>query len=274
MEGPYTYKSMAGLKAPWQVLFEYLELKGLSVRSIEDYLFYFPRLNQPVNQEAVNAFLLANNNNVARAFLKNYLACFQVKGIELPAQTGRQLKKKRTPKVCTRQEVYKIAKAMPNIALRLMVVIAFQGGLRLQELVGIKPFNFRWNKWKEDPTKPLELVLKKAKGNKQRVVFLSPKIAVLTHNYIMRYRATHDKDIPIFPMATITFYKALSRASLRAVGYHVNPHALRHSCATHLLNVLGWSIREVQEYLGHEDLGSTQIYTHVSNQDMKDKFNF
>jgi len=274
MERAYIQQPLSNSKEPWQVLFEYLELKGLSARSIEDYLFYFPRLEQPATQERVNAFLLANNNNVARAFLKNYLACFGIQGIQLPAQTGRQLKKKRTPKVCTKQEVYKVAREMPSLALRLMVVIGFQGGLRLQELFGIKPFSSRWAKWKEDPSKPLELVIKKAKGNKQRVVFLSPKVAAITHNYIMKYRAIYEKDTPIFDMAPITFYKALDRASVRAIGYHISPHVLRHSCATHLLNVLGWNIREVQEYLGHEDLGTTQVYAHVSNEDMKGRFNF
>lgn len=258
----------------WETFFNYLELKGLGVVSIEKYLYYFSKFTLPVTQESVNQFILAYNNNVARAFVKNYLECFKLKLIEIPKLTGHEQRKVRVPKVCTKEEVYNVARAMPNIAYKLMVLISFQAGLRKQELLAIRPFNFRWNKWKEDPTKPLELVIKKGKGNKQRVVYLSPKIAVAIHNYIMKYRATYDKETPIFPMKYITYYKHLVEVSHKVLGYPISPHALRHSCATYLLNVLRWNIKEVQDYLGHDDLSTTQIYLHSDIENMKSNFSF
>jgi integrase/recombinase XerD len=66
--------------------------------------------------------------------------------------------------------------------------------------------------------------------------------------------------------------KLIEKSSIKALGYKINPHTLRHSCATYLLEN-GWDIKEVQEYLGHESIMSTEIYLHINKGRLKEKAN-
>ena len=117
------------------------------------------------------------------------------------------------------------------------------------------------------------------KGNKDRVVPVSETVCERVENYILFVR-------PAYIKATDSGHLVLNRLGnritadgiyvivkrygrLAGIKQNVTPHALRHTCATHMLKN-GAPVRHLQEMLGHESLESTQIYTHVTINDLKD----
>ncbi len=111
--------------------------------------------------------------------------------------------------------------------------------------------------------------LKTAKGDKERVVFLHKKLIDMLKLYGVR------KEYPIFVSRRDEKYnkrtiQQIVKSASKKVGIkkNVTPHTLRHSFATHLLEG-GADIRYIQQLLGHKDLKTTQIYTHVANKDIK-----
>ena len=112
------------------------------------------------------------------------------------------------------------------------------------------------------------------KGGKERIVPLSEKSVIATQKWISDGRAellgSQEDQGLIFvnlrgsPISPRDVRRLIDRRSSSPV----NPHALRHTFATHLLDG-GADLREVQELLGHADLSSTQIYTHVSKERLR-----
>jgi integrase/recombinase XerC len=111
------------------------------------------------------------------------------------------------------------------------------------------------------------------KGNKERVVPMHPLVVSRLNDYFAQERGV-TKETAVFlnhrgaPLTPRGVRMILDKLSKEAGIAHVHPHMLRHSYATHLLNH-GADLRSVQELLGHEHLSSTQIYTHVSNQNLQ-----
>lgn len=278
-----------------QGLNNWLEAKGLSQRTITEYNNYFHKLDLNKlfsNPQYPLKFLQQHKNNpVARAFLNNLLTYlkkgpeipsahkYYIKKLdfEIPKKTGRR--KVRLPDTLTEDEVLLIARKTTNMRDNLMVLITFYGGLRECELIGdiyglegIKPYDFNWRTWVNNPEKPGKLRVI-GKGNKQRVVFIPPKVMSSLFKWIRQIaHLKKNKKEKLFKMGDRRWRYILSKASFVAVGRHINPHLLRHSCATWLLDDMGFNVTEVKEYLGHSNLSTTSIYLHVSNKKLKDKF--
>ena len=117
------------------------------------------------------------------------------------------------------------------------------------------------------------------KGDKERVVPLSQRVCELTRNYILAVRSSFiNSDDPGYLILNrwgdrlvgeginglVKKYARLSRLKK-----HITTHSLRHTCATHMLKH-GAPVRHIQEMLGHESLESTQVYTHVTINDLKE----
>jgi integrase/recombinase XerD len=113
--------------------------------------------------------------------------------------------------------------------------------------------------------------IRHSKGNKDRQVQLTNQILDLLRKY-------YKKNLPINYLiegqnggkySTTSIQKIIKKSALKAKIYKkVTPHTLRHSFATHLLEN-GTDIRYIQSILGHSDIKTTQIYTHVSNAHLK-----
>jgi len=143
--------------------------------------------------------------------------------------------------------------------------LLYGSGLRVSELCSLtlRSFDFKKN-----------LVRVLGKGNKERLVPLSKKSAGAINAWISKGRAeflgkskSHDFLFVNLRGKPLTPRDLRRIVDLRAPS-PTNPHAFRHTYATHLLDG-GADLREVQELLGHADLGSTQIYTHVSKERLK-----
>ena len=177
------------------------------------------------------------------------------------------------PKTLSEAEVEALLSA-PNIeepmGLRdkAMLELLYATGLRVTELVGLRmeQINLRQS-----------VVFVKGKGNKERLVPLGEEAMYWLEHFLKGGRAQmikHATDF-VFPskrgvgMTRQTFWHRIKHyAILASIESDLSPHTLRHAFATHLLNH-GADLRVVQMMLGHSDLSTTQIYTHVANERLK-----
>lgn len=148
---------------------------------------------------------------------------------------------------------------------RAMVELTYGSGLRVSELLDLKLSDLHLN---------MNLVNITGKGNKERIVPLGEESIYAIRKYLIDGRTKlnpKDSDIVFLnkngnKLSRIGFYKIIQNIARKAnIHKKMSPHTLRHSFATHLLEN-GASLRSVQELLGHEDIMTTEIYTHVSKK--------
>lgn len=145
---------------------------------------------------------------------------------------------------------------------RAMLETLYATGLRVSELVSLKRFAVNLD---------AGVVRVMGKGSKERLVPLGEEAV----DWISRYLKSHDGSDALFvtarggPMTRQAFWHLIRRYGARAIpGKRLSPHVLRHAFATHLINH-GADLRVVQMLLGHADISTTQIYTHVARERLK-----
>jgi integrase/recombinase XerD len=266
-------------KEKWET---WLKAKGLSARTIQNYNEYFNKFNLMfLSQDYLNEFVQQHNNPVARAMLKHVFHYLRTndfpieikelaKQIEIPIISGR--KKRKLPNVLSENQVLFVANAMTNERNKIMVLITFYCGLRMNELLTIKPYSFKWTKWLEKTTNDgiLNVI---GKGNKQRQVIVPSLLMGRVYEFIQKEFVPngYQKDDYLFVIQQRRWNFLLRNAGERALGRKVNPHLLRHSCGTWLRDC-GWDLKSIAEFLGHESISTTQIYTHVSQEELISKY--
>jgi len=153
---------------------------------------------------------------------------------------------------------------------RAMLEMLYAGGLRVSELAGVQL---------EDLKLELGYVLARGKGDKERIVPLGRPAQEALKVYIESARAIlagqrTSSLLFVAPrgrrLTRQRIWQMVGRASL-ASGRHASPHMLRHSCATHMVEQ-GADLRTVQTLLGHSDIATTQIYTHVALEHLKGEY--
>jgi integrase/recombinase XerC len=162
------------------------------------------------------------------------------------------------------------APAEADLRDRAILELLYGTGIRLSELTGLK---------KEQVDLAGGLVRVLGKGNKERVVPVGRAAVEALRAYLSaRGGSLRERGTPLFTNARgaalsgRTVQRIVTRR-LRQVSEarHLSPHVLRHTFATHLLNA-GADLRAVQELLGHASLSSTQIYTHVTTERLKEVY--
>jgi integrase/recombinase XerD len=149
---------------------------------------------------------------------------------------------------------------------KALLELAYGGGLRVSELCGLGL---------TDLLLPEQLVRVLGKGSKERLVPLGRAVIGVVSVYLHQLRPELDRGRTAgrvllnargAPLSRVGAWGVVKRAATRAgIRKRVTPHTLRHSFATHLLEG-GADLRAVQEMLGHADLSTTQIYTHVDRE--------
>ena len=152
---------------------------------------------------------------------------------------------------------------------RAMLEVLYASGLRVSELVGLKVASV---------SEDMGLVRVMGKGAKERLVPLGEEALMWVQRYMrgarMELLAGRASDYVFVtrrggPMTREAFWHLLKRQATQAIpGKALSPHTLRHAFATHLLNH-GADLRVVQMLLGHSDISTTQIYTHVARERLK-----
>jgi integrase/recombinase XerD len=155
---------------------------------------------------------------------------------------------------------------------RALVEVMYGAGLRASEAGTL-----RVSDWKQE----LSVVLVTGKGDKQRLVPIgAPAVAALEQYceelrlQLARFNDGRDEDRLLLshtgrPIERVAVWQIIRRLAARAGLKNVHPHMLRHSFATHML-AGGADLRVVQELLGHADIATTQIYTHIDRSRLRD----
>ena len=146
---------------------------------------------------------------------------------------------------------------------RAMLELLYASGLRVSELVAVKTFEVNLD---------AGVVRVMGKGAKERLVPLGEEAAEWIASYLKTRNSKSDTLFVTARGAGMTrqaFWHLIRRYGARAIpGKKLSPHVLRHAFATHLINH-GADLRVVQLLLGHADISTTQIYTHVARERLK-----
>jgi integrase/recombinase XerD len=176
------------------------------------------------------------------------------------------------PKILSAEEVERLL-ASPDVTSnaglrdKAMIEILYATGLRVSELVALKL---------SDVNLDLGFLITMGKGSKERSIPIGKSAINWTRRYLAARPAllagasssllfVSDKGMPITRQS---FWKLIVSYGEKSKIGHINPHLLRHSFATHLLEN-GADLRSVQMMLGHSDISTTQIYTHVTNERLR-----
>lgn len=268
--------------------------KKYSINTINTYITNISSFSEFVNknfknveEEDIKKYLIhLNKNNISEKSVANKISSLKsfykyliiekitskspLDKIELPKI------KKTLPKALSIEEV----NILLNIPLndkfdyrnKAMIELLYATGLRVSELVNLKLNNINFDQ---------EYLKTMGKGSKERIVPIGEYAMYYLKYYIDNYRNDflRDKESEyIFisnqskKMTRQTFFLLLKKiAKKECIKTYFSPHTLRHSFATHLLRY-GADLRSIQELLGHSSISTTQIYTHVEKEKVKEEY--
>ncbi|MBN1793164.1 tyrosine-type recombinase/integrase [Candidatus Woesearchaeota archaeon] len=171
---------------------------------------------------------------------------------------------RKNPTVLSKDEVKSLISACVNDKSRLLIQFLYSSGLRVSECLGVRIEDIDFSEGVCN--------VRQGKGKKDRMTVISQKLLLDLKAYLEAGTLSSGLVFRNRGGAALTVrnvQKIVSGAAKRAgINKPVTPHKLRHSFATHLLES-GVSIRFIQELLGHSNLQTTQIYTHVSRESIK-----
>jgi integrase/recombinase XerD len=282
-----------------QFLSEYLEFieveKGLSSNTVDAYrndltsFFDFCQTRgvlsiNKIDRVDLNAFILKlredkyTPSSVMRkvASLRGFFKwfCANEYGKKNPAQTLEQPKlPKRLPKVMTVDELNKIINSDLTVLESIIVELLYGCGLRVSELVNLKLNNI------DVKQKYIQCY---GKGSKERIIPFGNKAKDAINKYLKQREVIvleHKLGANLKTLLLKDNGNKVSRQDVynfikkqgEKINKTISPHTLRHSFATHLLEN-GADLRVVQELLGHSDVATTQLYTHITKKRLKEVY--
>lgn len=179
------------------------------------------------------------------------------------SQLRRPKKRHRLPAILSVVEVDRMMRSTSNLKHTAILYVLYSSGLRLAELLSLKLADIYWDR--------NQLFVRSGKGKRDRTVMLSETLKALLTLYFDEYQP----KVYLFngqdgesPYSSSSVQKIVRLAAQTAgIQRKVTPHTLRHCFATHLMES-GTDVRYIQELLGHKDIRTTLIYTHVTNTSM------
>jgi integrase/recombinase XerD len=251
---------------------EFLKTRGTSLQeatqsNIVDYLLYIKRKGRANSTASRN--LASIRSFYAFMWQEKYIKINPASNLDSPKQ------EKHLPKVLNGVEVERLL-SMPDTRTpagqrdKAMLEVLYATGLRVSELISLEI---------GEVDLEFEYVRCMGKGSKERIVPLGSKAVEALKEYITHGRVKLQRGMGgriLFVnqrgqgLTRQGFWKILKKyARMAGIRGDVTPHTLRHSFATHLLEN-GADLRAVQEMLGHSDISTTQIYTHVTRKRLKE----
>lgn len=269
LERQLSVNTIDGYKKDLIDFFEYVKKDYKNVKR-EDINNYISHISKKLNSKSVNRHIVSIRNYFKYMLKNGYInenPADDIVGSKMP---------KTIPHVLSEEDIDKLLniEVIDAISARnkSMLELMYSSGLRVSELLNLKVNDIDFS---------MNIVKCFGKGSKERVVPLSDIATHYLKEYIDLYRITLLKnnvsDILFLnvrgsKLSRQGFFKILKELSRnKGINKDISPHTLRHSFATHLINH-GADLRSVQTMLGHENIKTTQIYTHISNNYKKEKY--
>lgn len=253
-----------------------LKISKNSEYTLKNYLkanqifFIFTKKNpEEIEEEDVKKYIAENLKDSSPSSIIIFLSAIKYAYLnilknDITASIKRPKKDKKIPTVLTKDEIKNLLNSFDNLKSQLMISLMYACGMRVSEITNLKTDDLNF----EEQTG----FIKKGKGRKDRIfnipLFLFENLKKQSEKQIQnnqKYLFTGPKG----KLSSRNLQKIVSLAAKKsAIKKSVHCHTLRHSFATHLLED-GIDIRMIQELLGHANLATTQIYAHVSSEQIK-----
>ena len=230
---------------------------------LERYLKYIKNLESTTVAHKITSIKSYFNYNIKRGIVS----------VNPADKVSRPKLTKHLPEYLTEEEVGKLldveVKSPYDYRNKTILELLYSSGIRISELVNIKTPNY-------DSEECLIRIM--GKGSKERIVPLGDYAINIMNDYMNNYRPLINKKHTDYvfvnnrgdKISRQFIFKVIKKEALKkGIKKDISPHTLRHTFATHLLNN-GADLRVIQELLGHSDISTTEIYTHLSKEKIKE----
>jgi len=258
-----------------QSMTTFMELRGFAKSTQRNYLAHIRRFHEfcgkplvSVGYEEVRAFLhhaiqsrklsaqYVNSAYSAIKFLYQSVLHREWNMLHVP----RVKKSFKLPSILTPQEVLRMIEATSNLKHKAILSTVYSAGLRVSEVAHLQISDIHSHN--------MRILIRQAKGNKDRYSLLAENNLLLLRQYWKVYRPNHWLFPGISdakPLATRSIQEMFQKSRIAAgISKKVSIHTLRHCFATHLLNE-GADLLQIKELLGHADIQSTSVYLHLTD---------
>ena len=251
---------------------DFYKFTGKSYKFVvkDDFINYIAYLNKKISARSINRHIVSIKNYFKFLERNNLITSnptTEITGLKMP---------KKMPRILSEEDINNLLDLPLEDAYdyrnKAMLELMYSSGLRVSELLSLEVNNIDFN---------MNLVRVYGKGSKERIVPIDDIATKYLFEYINIYRNTllknKESDILFLnsrgsKLSRQGFFKILKEiAREKCIKKELSPHTIRHSFATHLLNN-GADLRSIQTMLGHEIIETTQIYTHVSNNYVKENY--
>ena len=246
----------------WSMKVLKIPAKSVTSQDINKYIKYL--FDDDFKSSSVNRKISSIKSYFLFLKKKKYIKDIPTEDIPIPKQN------KNLPSSMSEKDVEILLSSIKNnsnieIRDRAMVELLYATGVRVSELIGIKFNNIDMNR---------RVIRIMGKGSKERLIPFGDQAHNAITNYLLVRAKSQAKELFLSNrnkgISRVSFWNRmkvyLKKCNLNS---NISPHTLRHAFATHLLN-RGADLRSVQMLLGHSDLSTTQIYTHIAKQRLSD----
>jgi len=239
------------------------------IKANSDLIEFCKKNPEQINEQDVKEYIAENLSDKSSSTIILFLSAIKyayssILRRDITAGIKRPKREKKLPEVLTKDEVRKLISSCNNKKSKLMISLLYAAGLRVSELINLKINNLNFGEKIGQ--------IKQAKGRKDRIFNIPSFIFSDLKKQIKKQKEKKQEYLFTGSKGKLTarnIQKIVKRAAKKAgINKDVHCHTLRHSFATHLLED-GIDIRKIQELLGHSNLSTTQIYTHISREELK-----
>ena len=250
-----------------------IKINKLSPYTLKNYLDFNKLLlkhanknPEQINSQDVKYFMAEKMEDRAATSVIVFLAAIRFAytntlGKDPTAGVKRPRREKKIPQILTKQEVTELIDSAQTLKSKLIIQLLYSSGIRVSEIVNLKKQNLDFNEntgW-----------VRGGKGKKDRIFIFSKKLSKKLQKFINKNQDWNYLFSKNKPLTTRNIQKIVQLTKQKAgIDKDVHPHTLRHSFATHLLDA-GIDLRKIQTLLGHSSIATTQIYTHISSEQIK-----